>query len=148
MISSVDDFVERAKPELVQIYAYALNASLYEEGPREEFNDDAYTSEFNLRTKVLPEEKLLLIRVAGVFETRHWEALVDYVAEYHVEETEVSEGVLAEFVNRSAMMCMFPYIRSALADLTAKLPSPTFTLPLIHPGEVTFTAHGDSSAAS
>ena len=144
MISSVEDFMEQANPELAQIYAYALNASLYEQGPCEELEDDAFRSDFSLRTKVLPEEELLLIRVSGEFKARHWEARIDYVAEYHVEETEVSEVVLVEFVNRSVMMCLFPYIRSALADLTAKLPAPTFTLPLIHPGEVSFAAHGDA----
>lgn len=141
-VTTVDDFMELGKPEIHEIYAYKLEAGLYEGGPDERYAVDDIDVNVDLQHKTVEAERLLLLRFAFEFKRYHWSGRVDYVIEYKLDQLlDIAHDVIAEFATRSAVMCVYPYVRSAVADLTSKLPIPAVQLPLIRPGELNFTSH-------
>lgn len=140
-LTTVDDFMELGKPEIHQIYAYKLEAGLYEGGPDERYDANNIEVHVDLQHKMIEDECLLLLRFAFEFKCYRWSGRVDYVIEYKLDQLlDIAHDVIAEFATRSAVMCVHPYVRSAVADLTSKLPIPAVQLPLIRPGELNFTS--------
>ena len=136
-VTTVADFMELGKPEIHQIYAYKLEASLYEDGPDERYDVDNIEVHVDLQHRMIEAEHLLLLRFAFEFKSGR----VDYVIEYKLDQLlDIAHDVIADFATRSAVMCVHPYVRSAVADLTSKLPIPAVHLPLILPGELNFTS--------
>ena len=65
-----------------------------------------------------------------------WEAHLDFAVNYTTKiPVEITREALEEFVNRCAIMAVWPYLREALQSLTCRLPYPPFTLDLLHSGE-------------
>ena len=141
-VTAAADFMELGKPEIHQIYAYKLEAGLYEDGPDEHYDVNNIEVHVDLQHRMVEAERLLLLRFAFEFKCYHWSGRVDYVIEYKLDQLlDIAHDVIAEFATRSAVMCVHPYVRSAVADLTSKLPIPAVHLPLIRPGELNFTSH-------
>lgn len=140
-VATAADFMELGKPEIHQIYAYKLEAGIYEDGPDERYDVDNIEVNVDLQHKMIEDESLLLLRFDFEFKCYYWSGRVDYVIEYKLDQLlDISYDVIAEFATRSAVMCVHPYVRSAVADLTSKLPIPAVHLPLIRPGELNFTS--------
>lgn len=141
-VTTAADFMELGKPEIHQIYAYKLEASLYEGGPDERYAVDDMEVHVDLQHRMVEAERLLLLRFAFEFKCCYWSGRVDYVIEYKLNQLlDIAHDVIAEFATRSGVMCVHPYARSAVADLTSKLPIPTVHLPLMRPGELNFASH-------
>ena len=141
-VATVDDLMDLGKPQIHQIYAYKLEAGLYEGGPDERYAVDDIDVHVDLQHKMVEAERLLLLRFAFEFKCYHWSGRVDYVIEYKLDQLlDIPYDVIAEFATRSAVICVHPYVRSAVADLTSKLPIPAVHLPLIRPGDLDFTSH-------
>jgi len=141
-VTTVDDFMELGKPQIHQINAYKLEAGLYEEGPDERYDGGSIEVHVDLQHKMIEAERLLLLRFTFEFKCYRWSGRVDYVIEYKLDQLlDITHDVIAEFATRSAVLCVHPYVRSAVADLTSKLPIPAVHLPLIRPGELNFTSH-------
>ncbi|MCD4549706.1 hypothetical protein [Schaalia sp. lx-260] len=142
-MQTVEDFMTVGMPEIRRIYAYCLRAAMYENGPDETIERGATNMTVGLQFKSVDDENLVLLRFSFDLKGRYWNGEVDYVLEYEVaEKMDVPNSVIEEFATRSAVMCVYPYVRSAVADLTSKLPIPTVTLPLKRPGELDFMREG------
>ena len=100
-VTDITDFMGLGKPEIHQIYAYKLEAGLYEDGPDERYDVDNIEVHVDLQHRMVEAERLLLLRFAFEFKSYHWSGRVDYVIEYKLAPLlDTAPDVIAAFATR------------------------------------------------
>jgi len=97
------------------------SAEVSEEGPA------------NAKSQVmqLVREELMSIRCRVEVDTAKGEYIVDLAVNYSLPESvEIAEEAIDEFINRVAMMTLWPYIRIGIQELTARLEGRSLVLGL------------------
>lgn len=137
VLDSAQELIDQANPRLCNIYAHTLSISLRPNGPDESIEPNARKMETHFMN--MRAQDRLLYRLRIDLSTREYEAVADYVAEYEVPgSVELSDFAIADFFDRCVHATLYPYVRAALANLTAQLPVEMETLPIFIPGSVVF----------
>jgi len=147
------------KIELSQIACYELVAArglLDEDGERSVVGpgnvDDleVVSAENQLGVYWLQDGGQFLVRLSAHLVTNAGEIRVGVQAEYIAEgltRDDVAPEVEQEYINRVAVMTLVPYLRQAIADLSARVFGNTLTLGVIRPGEIAFATTRRSESA-
>ncbi|MDN4641356.1 hypothetical protein QCD70_13950 [Agreia sp. PsM10] len=89
--------------------------------------------------------KAMSVRLSTTVEAKDAVYHVDIVTDYESEvEVASSEDIRRDFIERVAIMAAWPYLRVAVADLSARMRTEQITLGLFKPGDITL---GDSRPA-
>jgi len=147
---ALTDFV--ATVELSQISCYELSAARGQldgdggrvvVGPGNVDDLEVLSAENQLGVYWLATGGQFLVRLLATLGTNAGDLRVGVQGEYLAEgltRDDVSPDVEEEYVNRVAIMTLVPYVRQAIADLSARVFGNTLTLGVIRPGEIAFTS--------
>lgn len=136
LLAAAEDVARALEIENIFFYEYALIVNDSEPISEGEINIDlklsmAATREgVGYRCGLVADSGLLRISVDAALIYRSHEPVT------------IRREALKDFGDRAAIMTLYPYIRQAFSDLVAKAPIDTAPLPLVFPGELTFSAEG------
>lgn len=79
----------------------------------------------------------LMVRMNLSMSTEHANYAVDAVVTYEYQEpVTFDENVRSEFIEKAAIMALYPFLREAIVDLASKLRHPLPILGLLRPGDI------------
>lgn len=147
-IEALADLVSRT--ELVGITYYELSARRADAGsPDHDMGPAAEAAPWGgpdgevfqaLRVMVERNPEHIEVRCEGRFSTPDASYVTDVGARFlHEEPLDVADDVLNEFVQRVGVMAVWPYLREAVRDLSAKIDAGRVVIGLIRAGQVELT---------
>lgn len=114
---------------------------------REDLADDDVEQDF--QAMVGQREGIIEVRVNANVRVRAAEYMVEAATQFHHSpELTVSEETAREFAEHVGVMAIYPYLREAIQDASARLRQRVLVLPLLRAGELTLSQSDDDGQAT
>ena len=97
---------------------------------------------YQLTTQARADNAGFRVSIATAIDTPVGHIRAEVAGEYELDAvlaTDITAGVMLEFVNEVAIMTLIPYIRQSIADITLRVFGSALMMPMLQRGELSFS---------